>query len=374
MATLDKVRVGIIGLGRISSLNMLGYIRHPDAEIVAVCDKSVHNSRTRLKQMEADEGWQFHGEIYKDYHDLLKNEDLNTVEVLTPHSTHEQIVIDACEAGKNVSVQKPFSTTIASCDRMIDAAKSAGVHLRVCENFRWHEPYMRAKEMVDRGDIGNDVVSLRERMYTSFQARGGWDVDPTAWVWRSDPNENPGGCLQFFDDGQHKISIMRWFLGEIESVYAYLQWGSIPGGNLYYDLQGVIIFQPTNQFGHGIYEVTFSKDLPIPSNYYPCDEVMEITGTTGVIFCNGCTGHIFPELPPLALYTTNGFQTYADMRTDWQYSFENCGKHFIDFLTGKARDQMSLTPEEGREQVRLALAVVKSFQEKRVVAVSEIEE
>ena len=359
-------------MGRISSLNMLGYLRHPDAEIVAICDKKAHNAKKRLKQMEADEGWQFHGEIYTDYHEMLKNEDVNTVEVLTPHSAHEQIVLDACEAGKHISVQKPFATTIASCNSMIDAAKSAGVHLRVFENFRWHEPYMLAKEMVDRGEIGNDIVSLREKMYSSPEARGGWDVDPNAWLWRSDPKENPGGCLQFFDDGQHKLSIMRWFLGEIESVYALLQWGPIRGGILNYDRQGAVIFQPKNQAGHGIYEVTYSENLPIPSKYYACDEVVEITGPSGVIFCNGCTGHIFPELPPLALYTTEGFTKFSDMRTDWQYSFENCGKHFIDFLLGKTTSELSLTPEEGRELLRLALAVVKSFQEKRVVMLDEI--
>ena len=85
---------------------------------------------------------------------------MDAVDIITPHHLHAPMTIAALEAGKHVSVQKPMALTIDEADAMIAAAERSGKLLRVIDNYRFHPPFVRAKQMLESGGIG-EPMSVR---------------------------------------------------------------------------------------------------------------------------------------------------------------------------------------------------------------------
>ncbi len=82
------------------------------------------------------------------------------LEILVPHHLHEDLAVQAAAAGKHISLQKPMALDVAQADRIIAAARDAGVTLKVFENFVFYPPIQRARDLIDAGEIG-DVLSIR---------------------------------------------------------------------------------------------------------------------------------------------------------------------------------------------------------------------
>ena len=77
------------------------------------------------------------------YHDLLKDDEIDAVEILTPHHLHMEMAIAAAEAGKHISIQKPMALNPRDCEKIISATQKAGVILNICENFLFYPPILR---------------------------------------------------------------------------------------------------------------------------------------------------------------------------------------------------------------------------------------
>lgn len=147
---MDWLRVGFIGAGRIADMHYLGYKDNPKARLCAICDADRAVSRRRAADWGVDK-------TYDDYRRLLDDPDVDAVEIITPHHLHSEMVIAALDAGKHVSVQKPMALNLTQADAMIDAAKRSGRLLRVIENYRYYEPFIRAKELIETGEIGEPI-------------------------------------------------------------------------------------------------------------------------------------------------------------------------------------------------------------------------
>lgn len=125
---MNSIRVAIVSCDRISALHELGYRGREDARIAAVCDTKRKNARAKAKAWGVDK-------VYTDYQALLTDPDIDLVELLVPHHLHAEMMVEACEAGKHVSVQKPMALTVTEADQMVEAAEKASVVLRVYENL-----------------------------------------------------------------------------------------------------------------------------------------------------------------------------------------------------------------------------------------------
>ena len=143
---MAKLKFCIVGCGRIATLNILGYKDHPDAEIYAVCDHDRNKAELMAIETRAQK-------IYTDYNQVLNDKDIDAIDLLVPHHLHRSMVIAACNAKKHVSVQKPMALTVAECDEMIKAAKDNGVKLKVFENFIFYPTIVKAKKLIDAGEI-----------------------------------------------------------------------------------------------------------------------------------------------------------------------------------------------------------------------------
>ena len=127
------LNIGLIGAGKIADLHAPGYLANPDARIYAVADNGPGVAESRAAEWGAKKA-------YTDYRAMLDDPAVDAVEVLTPHSLHAQMVVDALDAGKHVSLQKPMAITLDECNAIVDAANNTDKFMRVFENFAYYEP------------------------------------------------------------------------------------------------------------------------------------------------------------------------------------------------------------------------------------------
>jgi predicted dehydrogenase len=366
-----KLGVLIVGCGRIATLNVLGYRDNPHARVWAVCDLD----RGRACALAAETGAT---KIYTDYDEALRDPEVDIVELLVPHHLHCEMTVRACLAGKHVSVQKPMALSLEECDRMIEAAQRAGVLLKVYENFVFYPPYVLAKRLIDEGEIG-EPLSIRLKMNAGC-GKYGWRVDPATWAWRMQEEMSGGGEL-VFDDGNHKFSLARYLMGEPETVFAFIGHTLMEGesyldrqtGKLvpfYQDAPSVIVWKYRDSQKFGVFDITYSKDLEIRSDYYACDERVEVTGTKGVLWVTRCTGKML-DIPTLIVYRDCETRTYGNLRDDWADSFIDSTRDFIDAV--RLNRPPRLTGEEGKAVLKFSLAAMRSAREMRPVRIDEME-
>jgi len=367
---MGKIRSCIVGCGRISTLHVLGYQENPDAEIYAVCDTNLD----RAQALAGETGAQ---KVYTNLDEICNDRNVDMVELLVPHHLHCEFTIRLCEAGKHVSVQKPMALNLLECDRMIAAAKKAGVKLRVYENFIFYPPYMKAKELIMSGEIG-EPLTIRLKMLAGSNNYG-WKVDPATWAWRMEEAACGGGPL-VFDDGNHKFSIARFFMGEPEKVFAFIDKTPVEGVmytkadgsevQFYEDAPAMITWKYKGGGKYGFFDITYAPELEVNSNYYACDERVEITGSKGVIWLTRCTGKM-QQVPALTMFRNNMTISFDNLKDDWSYSFINATKDFIEAIRDD-RDPI-LNGEGGREVLKFSLAAIQSAKEEKQVYLDDMD-
>lgn len=360
MLKLKPLGVGIIGCGRIFDLNVLGYLQTDKAKIVALCDSRGVRAKKKAKEYGLSEA-----KIYRDYNDLLKDEQVDMVEILLPHYLHKEVAVAAAEAGKHVSVQKPPAMNVKEMDEMISAARKAGVKFKVYENFIFYPPYRKAKELMDAGEIGNPHM-IRIKM-TSGSVECGWEVPLEAWMWRFTP-EQCGGGPTIWDDGYHKFSIARYFMGDVDKVFAWIETTEL-GPGLCLDSPAIIMWKYKSPGKLGVWDTSFAPEMKIKSKYYGTDERVEITGTKGYIWINQCTGQLL-DIPSVIMYKDGELKCFENLRCDWADSFIDSTLHFIDAILEDK--EPILSGEEGKKVLQFALAALKSAETHKEVSPDEI--
>jgi len=364
------LKVGIIGCGDIANLNVLGYIHSQDAELVAVCDTDLKTAGEKLER------WGLRAvKIYIDYKKMIDREDLDIVEILTPHHLHAPMTEYCAKAGvPGISVQKPMAHTIIDCENMIRVCNDENVKLKLFENFRFYPVYLRAKELLDQGIIGE---SLNFRINTIAMGGPSMPLDIKALLWRRNIDKCGGGSW-IYDDGIHKFSMALWLMDQekVDELYSWIDYFSTV-----MDSPSLIFWKyPKKELDdppkYGSMQFTLAPNVYYPSNYYDCDEFIEISGTKGMIWLNQCTcgGNLVsksPQYPPIVVYSGGEVKTYGEeLPRDWRYSFINSTEHFIRAIQEKS--DPIYTGEQGRDLSIFAKMPFISNQQKRIVRWDEI--
>src|SRR3982074_458251 len=113
----DKVRMGYIGLGNRGDQVHDAFLEHGDQQTVAVCDLKDSYMDFAIKKSRATQT------KYTDYKKLLDDKDVDAVVIATPDHWHALMFIDACNAGKDVYVEKPLSLTVVEGRKMVETAE-----------------------------------------------------------------------------------------------------------------------------------------------------------------------------------------------------------------------------------------------------------
>ncbi len=341
---MKPIGVGIVGCGRISDLHALGYRDLEDVKIIAVCD--THRKRARQQA----ENWGVN-RVYADYDALLQDPEIDLVELLVPHHLHCPFTLQAAQAGKHISVQKPMALDAAEADQMIAAAEKAGVILRVYENFVHYEPARKAKELIAAGVIGKPVM-LRMHINTGTSP-GGWKIPLSAWLWRFNEKKSGGGEL-VFDHGYHLFSLAYHLMGPARRVSAWIDRTPVAPG-VFVDAPATIMMQFKEDRAYGVFDIAHTPEIVMNSKYYSDDDRVEVVGEKGNLLINRYTTKTL-DLPELMLFKDGQTQAIPIEKPGWGDSFVACTHHLIKVLkhggaplldgpTGKAVLQLTLAAQ-----------------------------
>ncbi len=202
---MKKLKIGIVGCGGIANgKHMPALSRIPEVEMVAFCDIIEERAQKAAKQYGTEDA-----KVYTDYKELLADDSIEVVHVLTPNREHCAITVDALEAGKHVMCEKPMAKTAADARKMLDAAKRTGKKLTIGYQNRYRDDSMFLKKACERGDLGEIYFAKAH----ALRRRG----VPT-WGVFTDEEKQGGGPL--IDIGTHALDLTLWMMDnyEVKSV------------------------------------------------------------------------------------------------------------------------------------------------------------
>ena len=154
----DRVLMGTIGLGRQALSDFRGFAGSPGLQVVACCDVDTIKQQRYKKTVEEwqkTKGMAPRCDTYEQYEQLLERKDIDVVEVVTPDHWHALMTIHACQAGKDVYVQKPLSYTIKEALVMTRVANDNKRVVQVGSQQRSSKEFQKAIELVQAGAIGH---------------------------------------------------------------------------------------------------------------------------------------------------------------------------------------------------------------------------
>lgn len=197
---MRKLKVGVIGTGSISNIHIQSYINEELAELVAFCDIKPGRAEEMAKKYGVDV------KCYEDYHELLKDENVEAVSICTWNNQHAEIAIAAMKAGKHVLCEKPPAMRTEQAIEMKKVAEETGKLLMIGFVRRFGKDAETALDLIQSGILG-DIYYAK----TSCIRRRG---NPGGWF--SDKKRSGGGPL--LDLGVHMIDLARYLMGKPKPV------------------------------------------------------------------------------------------------------------------------------------------------------------
>ncbi len=199
------IKVGIVGCGNIArSIHIPALLSMKGVEIVAICD----NNERQVNEVREMFGI---GRSYSNFVEMLLYEGLDLIDICTPPQTHAPLAIQAMDAGCHVLVEKPFVSTVAEADAVIESSRKNGVKLCVIHNYLFIPVVMKAKSIIENGEIGELLgitVNFLDRPDVEFNQKTHWS------------HKLPGG--RFGENIIHPLYLIDHFLNitDIAAVQA----------------------------------------------------------------------------------------------------------------------------------------------------------
>ena len=340
---MDKVRVGIIGCGRIVEEGHTQALRDNGdrVEVVALADPSSERLRVIGGLLDVPEEGRF-----ADYKEMLTQVELDLVDLALPHFLHEGVTTYVAERGVNILSEKPLSTSLASVDRILQAVEENRVRLGVYHNYKWMPAYARAKEIIEEGCIGQPFLIRFEYLGGGhYPGAQGYDPD-----WRTRAARAGGGCL--LDNGYHFCYLSEWLMGSpVESVYGRV--GTFVKQQDVDDLALLLLGHANGATS----SVQFSWAVKSGGQ-----RVGELYGTEGTLRFQGGD-------QPLALYENRvGDWTYPEVDTE-VHSFSGLLGEFLTAL--ETGERLPVSGEEARHNLSIVMAGYESNQQGGAVLLTQ---
>jgi predicted dehydrogenase len=202
------IRVGVIGAGfigpaHIESLRRLGFV-----EVVALASHGLESTQRKAQQL-------FVPRAYGEYQELIRQPDIDTIQICGPNELHYPAAKAALEAGKHVICEKPLAMNSAESAELVALAEASGLVNAVTFNVRFYPVIQHARTLVQRGDLG-----------AIYAVHGGywqdWLLLESDYNWRVE--SAAGGALRAVGDiGSHWLDLAQFVTGlSVRSVFAEL--------------------------------------------------------------------------------------------------------------------------------------------------------
>lgn len=336
-----KIKLGIIGAGRIGKLHAENIVHHiPEAEVKAIADIYADQIKEWAQELGIIN-------VTSDYRDILNDSEIDAVLICSSTDTHADFVIEAAKAGKHIFCEKPVDLSIEKVKAALEAVKDAGVKLQVGFNRRFDHNHKSVRDAVAAGKIGDPhIIEITSRDPAP---------PPIEYVKVS------GGL--FLDMTIHDFDMARYLSGsEVEEVYAV---GGVlvdPAIGEAGDIDTAVI---TLKFENGAIGVINNSRKAT----YGYDQRVEVFGSKGSVMD-------LNDTPSSTVISTSD----GVLSEKPKYFFlERYNESFIiemkEFIDAVINDKETpVVGEDGLKPVLIAIAAKKSLEENRPVKIKEIED
>lgn len=338
MTMEDKIHICLIGCGRAGMIHARSYTGQvKGAELIALCDSTEGCLEMAQKEVRVKY-------VYTDYREVMKNQEIDAVVVVTPTQFHKDIVVAAAKAGKHIFCEKPMASSPEECDEMIEVCRENHVKLQIGFMRRFDKNFRRGKEIIESGEIGR-VAMLKSNTYGPSK--------PKEWMYDIRKNQGPIGEVN-----SHDLDIVRWYAGsEPKKIYA-------AGNNFrspekakeypdYYDSCSLIV-----EFENGVIGVITGAQYV----QYGYDARTEILGTSGII-------KIGTQNTNSVEMVTKDMKIHADSMDSWRTLFKDAyvaeAQSFADAIIYDR--EPAVTGFDGKMALLMVNAGVKSYLEERPI-------
>ena len=201
---MGVLKFALLGCGRISKKHAEALSALEGARLVAVCDINKEKAKKLGEKLAVP--------YYFDYDQMLSNEAVDVVNILTPSGMHaEHTIAIASKYKKHIVCEKPMALTLTDADRMIEACEKSKVKLFVVKQNRYNLPVMKLREAIEQNRFGKLVLGTVRVRWARDQKY--YDQDAWRGTWALD-----GGV--FTNQASHHIDLLEWMMGDPVEVSA----------------------------------------------------------------------------------------------------------------------------------------------------------
>lgn len=194
------VRLAIIGTGGMGGVHATGIANDPDVELRWMVDLDLPRAEALATTTGAT--------ATASMDDALADPEVDAVLIALPTSLHRMATEAAAKAGKHVFCEKPIARTSKDGQAMVAACEAASVTLMIGHVVRFFPEYVRIKEILDSGELGQVATVRASRTNPPMQERS---------LWFADVEKNGGVVLDLM---VHELDILGWLFGNVERLFA----------------------------------------------------------------------------------------------------------------------------------------------------------
>lgn len=358
----DRIRLGFIGVANRGGQLMSAFLNHDDMEIAALCDVSKSTLEKANARLDGK------ADTYGDFRQVLDRKDLDAVVIATPDHWHAIQTIAACDAGKDVYVEKPMSITVFEGRRMVEAARRNKRVVTVGLHRRSSKLYAQAAEFVRSDGLGKVTVCRayhRSNMFPLGIGRAEPSDPPADLDWDMWLGPRPFQAYrttiapykfrwwmlyssQTANNGVHFIDAMRWMTGDLAPTsicamggrYAVEDDRTIPD-----TLRVTYEFPAGRLFVFGMFETSGNRTLP-REGYF------ELRGTQGTLYCWDKQYEVVPERGGQFQDREPRMKPITVPRDEGNHTAQHA-RNFLDCI--RSREKPNTDVEEGHRSTSMSL-------------------
>ncbi len=332
----DHIGVAVLGAGRMGEVHLRNVAAIPFVHVAVVADPSAEAAARGRSIARADRATE-------DPIEAMHDPDVEAVVIVAPTSTHAALIEAALRAGKAVWSEKPIALDLAETARIVDLWRETGLPVQIGFQRRFDPGYVRAKELIDAGELGR---------IEQFRAYGRDTFPPSLEFLRTS-----GGS--FLDMSVHDLDLARFLVGEVDEVHA---WASTLFDERFSEADDWDTSVAMLRFRSGALGVLETSR----HSAWGYDIRTEVSGSIGKVVVDGAQKTPATHLRRFG-WEGDLYQSFPD-RFEVAYRQELVA-FFDDLRAGRTP---SPGPDEALETLRLALACTLSWREGRPVRVGDV--
>ncbi len=339
------IRIGLVGYGFMGKMHAECYKASGKGQVVALAD---------VEADRRDQAAEKYGcRTFDNIEALLDGAEVDAVDICTPTYLHEEHALAAIRAGKDIFCEKPLALTNESCERIVSAAKAAGIKLQVGHVVRFWPDLQVVKSVIDSGRLGKPVWASARRL-----------SPPATWAWEGwlqDPVRSGGAIL---DLHIHDLDFLTWLLGRPTHVMSS---GVRTATGAFDTALTTLIDHSEGVTSQAEGCLAMPDGFPFTNQLLVmCEKgsiLFDLTSSPSVIIRPEGASEEYPEIPSVDAGSAEAGGNVSSLG-----GYLNEIVYFLDCIH-HGRHPEVITPEEAAFAVKICLAATESAATKRVVAV-----